>query len=176
MVRRKENVSTDKKSKELQSDDKTSALDCLAEVCLIYRSKKGEKTHSEACPAFTGENAPLKNQLVWSNSRTQERASSTILKNPFEKILTKENPSIAPSLFLSVHTEIKKGKNVNMNYMRSDRLWTLCLRLEGAQHLKRLGFRELKVQGDFFYLTKNIRFLYVFLSFAFFVVVFLFFL
>ena len=156
MVRRKQfDFSDDKTPENKNPDDVFSALDCLAEVCSISRSTKKAKTvpngvRPQPCLKISHQIPRQKNQLLWGNSRhTQEPQSSAIIKSHFGKKITntKQNPKITPSLFLSVRTEIKKGKNVNMNYMRSDRLWTLCLRLDGAQHLKRLGFRELKAQG-----------------------------
>ena len=154
MVRKKQyNLSDDEKIDKAQNDEGFSALDCLAEVCLVYKPKNDgsdpDDDRSEAGHIFSQRIPREKINKIWSNSRgTQEPASSTIINDCYDKTNADVRASVTPSLFLSVRTEIKKGNNVNMDYMRSDRLWTLCLRLDGAQYLERLGFRELKAQGE----------------------------
>ena len=145
--------SDDEKSDKSQTDEEFSALDCLAEVCLIYKPKNdgsdADDDQAKAENTFSKKIKCEKKEKLWSNFRgTQEPIPSMFISDCYDKNNTDSNSSVTPSLFLSVRTEIKKGKNVNMDYMRSDRLWTICLRLDGAQYLKRLGFSELKAQGE----------------------------
>ena len=154
MVRKKQyNLCTEGKSEKAQNNEGFSALDSLAEVCLIYKSKKDVSTldddRSEAEHILSERIPRAKINNSWSNSRdTQEPASSKNVDDCYGGNNADVKAGGTPSLCLSIRTEIKKGKNVNMDYMRSDRLWTLCLRLDGAQCLKRLGFGDFKAQGE----------------------------
>ena len=177
MVRKNQcNSSDDEKSDKSQTDEEFSALDCLAEVCLIYKPKKNlsdaDDDRSKAAHTFP-QQIKCEKKKTWSNfrgtcNRTQEPAPSMFIDNCIGKNNPDVNSTVTPSLFLSVRTEIKKGKNVNMDYMRSDRLWTICLRLDGAQYLKRLGFSELKAQGKKFCLIFSFIFYFTFLLMPFF--------
>ena len=153
MVRKKQyNLSADKSTGKSGKNEKFSRLDSLAEVCLIYKSTKDTSVQtddrSKAGHLFSERIPREKINNSWRNSiGAQEPNSSTFVGNGYGENNADAKANGPPSLFLSVRTEIKKGKNVNMDYMRSDRLWTICLRLDGAQSLKQLGFEELRAQG-----------------------------
>lgn len=153
MVRKTQhNVSIDKGTGKSGKNENFSRLDSLAEVCLIYKSTQDgsvpDDDRSKAGQIFSERIPREKINNSWRNSfGAKEPNSFTFTSNHYGKNNTDAKASGTPSLFLSVRTEIKKGKNVNMNYMRSDRLWTICLRLDGAQYLKQLGFDEFRAQG-----------------------------